>query len=67
MDRMPKNRREYEFMLLNAFHTGMTAGYGIEHTNITEEENEAMIQFVKDRKFKTDAVTSCLYERKNDN
>lgn len=36
--KMPKNRREYEFYMLNAFMMGMNCGYAVEHTELSNEE-----------------------------
>lgn len=37
-----------------AFRAGMNAGYGIDHENITEEENEAVRNFLKRHRIKGD-------------
>lgn len=58
--KLPKTRYEYEFDLLCAFMYGMNAGYGVDHENIHEDENEAILEFAKDSGFKTDAVEKCL-------
>ena len=58
--KLPKTRYEYEFDLLCAFMCGMNAGYGVDHENIHECENEAILEFTKDSGFKTDAVEKCL-------
>ena len=58
--KLPKTRYEYEFDLLCAFMYGMNAGYGVDHENIHEDENEAILEFAKDCGFKTDAVEKCL-------
>ena len=60
--RMPKTRKEYETDMILAFRAGMNAGYGIEHTNITEEENEAVVEFANSWNFKTDAVERSNHE-----
>ena len=44
---MPRTRLEYERDLLLAYRTGMNAGYGIEHTDLTNEERKAEINFVE--------------------
>ncbi len=49
---MSKTRKEFEYMLLRAFDYGLTVGYGIEHTNLCEQEMEARKEFMKMRKFK---------------
>ena len=48
--KMPKDRKRFEDMLVNAFDMGMTCGYGVEHTELAEDESvlrnrfRAMIQ-----------------------
>lgn len=59
--KIPKTRYDYELDLLYAFKYGMHVGYGIDHENIHEDENEAIINFAKDNGFKTDAIEKCLY------
>lgn len=49
---MPKNKKEYEQKLLNAFQRGMVSGYGVDHTNIITEEKEKSIEFMRDYNFK---------------
>lgn len=61
MRKMPKTRYDYEFDLLQAFKIGMTMGYGVDHENIRESENEMMTEFAKNYKFKTDAIDGCLW------
>ena len=60
--KLPKTRYEYELDLIHVFIYGMNIGYGIDHENIHEEENEAILEFAKDRGFKTDAVDKCLVD-----
>ena len=36
--RMPKNRKEFEKMLINAFDMGMECGYAVEHTEKSDDE-----------------------------
>lgn len=52
MGKFPKNMKQYEEDLLNAFHQGMNAGYGVEHENIREEELDAAIEFCERSGFK---------------
>lgn len=61
-NKLPKTRYEYELDLIHAFMYGMNIGYGIDHENIHEEENEAILEFAKDSGFKTDAVNRCLVD-----
>ena len=49
---MPKNKKELERMLLQVFQAGMNAGYGIEHTDIINEERKASKRFMKSQNFK---------------
>lgn len=35
---IPKNRQQFENMLVNAFEIGMSCGYAVEHTNLSEDE-----------------------------
>lgn len=42
---MKITKDEYEFNMLQAFREGMIVGYGIEHTNIEEEERRAVREF----------------------
>ena len=49
---MPKNKKEYEQCLLNAFQRGMVSGYGVDHTKIVAEEKEKSIEFMRDYNFK---------------
>ena len=56
MTKMPKTRKEYEMNLIAAFCEGMVNGYGIDHEYIHKEENKAIEDFAKRKKFKTDAV-----------
>lgn len=49
---MPKNKKKLEQMLLIAFQEGMNAGYGIEHTDIINEERKANKRFMESRNFK---------------
>lgn len=51
---MPKTRRDYEMDLLCAFKMGMVNGYAVDHEDIHNSENEAIMDFVKVNKFKTD-------------
>lgn len=52
MGRFPKNMKEYEELLLNAFHQGMNAGYAVDHENIREDELNAAIEFCERSGFK---------------
>lgn len=47
---------DYEIAMLLAFSAGMSAGYGIEHTNITEEEAMAIKDFAESRGFKRTSI-----------
>ena len=49
---MPKNKKDLERTLLELSQEGMNAGYGIEHTDITNEERRASERFMKHRNFK---------------
>ncbi len=49
---MPKNKKELEQLLLVVFQEGMNAGYGIEHTDIVNEERKASESFMKSQNFK---------------
>ena len=61
--RMPKTRKEFETDMILAFQAGMTAGYGIEHTNINEEENAAVIDFANRNGFKTYLIERSNHEQ----
>lgn len=50
--KFPKNRKQYELDLLFAFDLGMTCGYGIEHSDISNEERNAMKKFMREHDFK---------------
>ena len=43
---------DYERALLLAFSAGMNAGYGVEHTNITEDEVNAIREYAENMGFK---------------
>ena len=43
---MPRNRKEFETQLLQAFRAGMNAGYGVDHTDKYNEEIRAERSFV---------------------
>ncbi|WP_410495040.1 hypothetical protein QTL86_03390 [Cellulosilyticum sp. ST5] len=49
--KMPKNKAEFEWLMLWAFSCGMTRGYGVEHTRRTEEEEEAIKEFAEEKGF----------------
>ena len=49
---MPRNKKEYERDILLAYQAGMTDGYGLEHTDIYNEERTASEEFMKNRNFK---------------
>lgn len=36
--KIPRKREDFEEMLVLAFCTGMTCGYGVEHTELTNDE-----------------------------
>ncbi len=36
---MPRNRKDFEEMLVNAFDLGMSCAYGVEHTELSDDEN----------------------------
>lgn len=36
---MPKKRKDFENMLVNVFMLGMNCGYGVEHTELSYDEN----------------------------
>lgn len=48
---------DYERALLLAFSAGLNAGYGIEHTNITEEEEKAIQEFAENEGFKRKSIS----------
>ncbi len=50
--KMPKNKDEFECLILNAFSYGMNVGYGLEHTNLAEKEEKAIKEYAEDNKFK---------------
>jgi len=50
--RMPKNKDEFEQQILSAFSAGMNAGYGVEHTDIHEEEAAAIKEYAERRGFR---------------
>ena len=37
--------KEYEENMINAFHEGMIAGYGVDHEDIRKDELDAAIEF----------------------
>lgn len=49
---MPKTRKEFEFLLLNAFSTGMHDGYGVDHTDLYNEESKAIDDYLQRMDFK---------------
>lgn len=49
---MPKNKREYEMDLVNAYKAGLVDGYGIEHTDIENEERKSIKEYMKRYGFK---------------
>ena len=49
---MPKNKEDFERKMLWAFHCGMNAGYGVEHTNIHEDEDREIREFAERYGFK---------------
>jgi len=49
---LDNDRDSYEKAILAAFAAGMSAGYGIEHTEITEQEDEAIREYAEGRGFK---------------
>lgn len=49
-------RDQYEIAILSAFAAGMNAGYGIEHTEIREEEDAAIREYAKKKGFKRTAL-----------
>lgn len=49
---MPKNKREYEMDLVNAYKAGLVDGYGIEHTDIENEERKSIKEYMKRYDFK---------------
>ena len=53
---MPKNIDEFEYRMLSDFSEGMSTGYGIEHTNIHEEEEEAIKEFAEYNGFKRKSI-----------
>lgn len=56
MKKMPKNKAEYEFDMLWAFSCGMENGYGVDHENIHESEQEAMKEFADRCGFKRKVI-----------
>ena len=38
MIKMSKNKEEFEELMLNAFRTGMTCGYAVEHAELSTDE-----------------------------
>lgn len=50
--KIPKTRDDYEWDMIWAFNYGMQNGYGIEHTNIHEEEEKAIREFAERCGFK---------------
>lgn len=67
---MPKNRKDFEDILVNAFHMGMTCGYAVEHTELSDDEKvyqdryrayiqgkiSSMSEFVNDEKTFTERM-----------
>ena len=58
---MPKTRKDFEIEVLAAFRLGMAYGYGVDHENIHESEDEAILDFVRIQGFKTDAYKGFIY------
>lgn len=54
--KMPKNRDEFEQAMLHAFSCGLVNGYGIDHENIHEEEENAIKEFAERNGFKRKKV-----------
>lgn len=48
---MPRTRLAFERDLLQAYRAGMNDGYGIEHTDIVNEEKKAEMDFIERRNF----------------
>lgn len=44
---MPRTRLEFERKLLLVYRDGMNDGYGIEHTDIVNEEKKAEMDFIE--------------------
>lgn len=55
---MPKNKDEFERKMLHAFSCGMSAGYGVDHENIHDDEEEAIREFAKRNGFKRTSLTN---------
>lgn len=60
--KMPRTKYDYELDMLQAFKHGMTIGYGVDHENIHESENEAILEFAEHCGFKTCAIDKCLFD-----
>lgn len=58
---MPKTRKDYEHDLLCAFKMGMVNGYGIDHEDIHNSEDAAIMDFVKINRLKTDVYKKFIY------
>lgn len=56
--KMPKNKDEFERKMLHAFSCGMSAGYGVDHENIHDDEEEAIREFAKRNGFKRTSLTN---------
>lgn len=63
--KIPKTKKEFENCLIYAFNQGMNAGYAVEHTNITEEENKFRLDFAKSNDFSKGTIEE-LEEMKNE-
>lgn len=54
--KMPKTKKQFEDYLIYAFDQGLNYGYGVKHTNITEEENNFRLEFAKESKFSKETI-----------
>ena len=54
--KMPKNRDDFEWLMLHAFSCGLQNGYGINHENLREEEEYAIKEFAHRCGFKREKV-----------
>ena len=57
---MPKNRKQFEDMLVNAFEMGITCGYGVEHEDLSNDENVFKNRFRAYIQGKISSMNECI-------
>ena len=54
---IPRLRDDFEWYMLWAFKCGMTAGYGVNHEDLQNEELKAVKEFAEEHDFKRTSLT----------